>query len=291
MPNRKFEICIVDDKLPFVKDVDDSHLVDSKGIQKVGLENLGWEEEKDLLYLTTLLLQSEVFKKNEIDISWAKQPNILLNAIKEQKYIPDLVIYDWEYGTSFMVPEDTLSDLLELLNDTFFFIYSSYAQKIPIHLFKKKLDKYAPRFQVLTKGDSSYVTNSEEIIFEYIALRVEKNPKIKIGGLDVQFNASGFLTGYKDILYLDNLLGREAILKGLLNLNKVLSEETVTSMLNDLNLKIYSNTSQSIMTLDNVKSNQDLFGELKQIDNLVAYKKLGLKNLRDLIEKGTVKVQ
>ncbi len=291
MPDKKFEICIVDDKLPFNKDVDDSHLISSNGIQKVGLENPGWEEEKDLLYLTNLLFHSELFKKGEIEISWATNPNILVNAAKETEYFPNLIIFDWEYGTSFMVPEDALSELLELLKYTFFFIYSSYAQKIPIHLFKKHLDKYADRFQVLKKGDNSYVTNSEEIIFEYIALRIEKNPKIRIGGLDVQFNASGFLTDYKDILYLDNLLGREAILKGLRNLNKVLSEETVSSMLDNLDLKIYSNASQSIMTLDNVKSNQELFGELKPIKNSLAYTKLGLKKLRELIEKGTVKVK
>lgn len=291
MQNNKFEICIVDDKLPFDKDVDDSILINSKGIQKVGLENAGWKEETDLLKLTTLLLESELYRKRKIEISWAKNPNILLNATKEAKYSPNLIIFDWEYGTSFMVPEETLFELIKLLENAFFFIYSSYAQKIPIDLFKKGLDKYADRFQVLKKGDSSYITSSEEIIFEYIALRVEKNPKIKICGLDVQFNTSGFLTNYKDILYLDSLLGREAILTGLQNLNKILSEETVSRMLDNLNLNIYSNVSQTIMTLDNVKSNQKLFGELTLVDNSMAYSKLGLKKLRELIENGTVKVK
>jgi len=291
MLNKTFKICIVDDKIPFHHDVDESHLIDSNGILKIGLDNLGWEQEKDLLNLNTLLLKSELFEKGKIEINWALFPNILINAIKEKQYKPDLVIYDWEYYSSFIVPEDALYELLQLLEKTFFFLYSSYAQKIPIHLFKKQLDKNADRFQVLKKGDSSYITSAEEIIFEYIALRVEENPKIKVGGLDVQFNKSGFLTGYKDILYLDNLLGREAILKGLLNLNKVLSVETVSSMLDTLNLKIYSNSSQSILTLDNVKSNQDLFGKLKLINNSLVYTKLGLKKLRELIEKGTINVK
>ncbi|HEY5124959.1 MAG TPA: hypothetical protein VIK14_14600, partial [Ignavibacteria bacterium] len=277
--------------LPFLDEVDDSHLIVSKDLQKIVSNNVGWKEERDLLYLTTLLLQCELFKKDRLEIKWAKNPNFLLSAIDEEKYLPNLVIYDWEYGTSFMVPEDSLSELLELLGSTFFFIYSAYAQNIPIHLLKNQLDKYAARFQVLLKGDSSYVTNSEEIIFEYIALRIDKNPTIKIGGMDVQFNSSGFLTDYKDILYLDNLLGRDAILKGLKQLKNVLSEETISSMLDNLNLKIYSSSNESIMTLDDIISNQKLFGQLKEISNNYAYKKLGLKKLKELIENGTVKVK
>lgn len=290
MTNKKFKICIVDDKLPFVRDIDDSHLINSKGIQKAMVENSGWEKEQDLLNLTTLLINSDLFSKGEIEVYWATNPNILITAIRDIKYVPDLVIYDWEYGLS-LAPEDSLTELLNTIEDSFFFVYSSYAQKIPIHLFKKHLDQYAGRFQVLRKGDNSYITSAEEIIFEYIALRVENNPKIKVGGLDVQFNKSGFLSDYKDILYLDNLLGREAILKGLLNQNKELSDETVFKMLDELNLKIYSNESKSIITLDDVKSNQELFGALRLVNNSDAYKKLGLKKLRELIEKGTVETR
>ena len=136
MTKSKFKICIVDDQLPFLKEVDDTHLIGSKDIQKIVVNKGGWNQEKDLLYLTTLLLQCELFKKGKLEIKWAKNPNFLLNAIKNEKYLPNLVIYDWEYGTSFMVPEDTLSELIESLGRTFFFIYSAYAQNIPIHLFK-----------------------------------------------------------------------------------------------------------------------------------------------------------
>jgi hypothetical protein len=291
METKKFEICIVDDKLPFIKEVDDSHLIESKAIQRVAFENDGWGEEINLFNLTSLLLQSDLFKSAKIDIHWAMNPNILLNAVKDENYLPDLIIYDWEYGTSFMVPEDTLSELLKALKDAFFFIYSYFAQKIPIHLFRRNLDKNANRFQILRKGDNSYITNSEEIIFDYVALRVEKNPVIKIGGLDVQFNSSGFLTSYKDILYLDGLLGREAFLRALLNLNKTLSNETVLNMLGNLNLTLYSDAGGLIMTLDNIKSNQKIFGELKVVSNSVAFQKLGLEGLRELIDKGTVKVK
>jgi hypothetical protein len=61
-------------------------------------------------------------------------------------------------------------------------------------------------------------------------------------------------------------------------------------MLDNLNLKIYSSNNESVITLDDVKSNQKLFGPLKVISNNYAYKKLGLKKLKELIENGTVKV-
>lgn len=289
MANKKFEICIVDDGLPFFEETDDSQLVPSNLLLRIIHPEINWLEERNLLHLTTLLLESDYFKKGKIEINWAASPNILVNAIKNDKYSPNLVIYDWEYRSSFVVPEEPLFELISLLKRTFFFIYSAYAPKIPIHLYKVHLDKYANRFQILAKGDTSYVITAEEIVYDYVAILLEKNPDIKIGGLNVHFTSGGFLKEYKDIFYLDSLVGRETILSNLKEKN-ILSTVTIVKMLNELNLRIYSNNSKNIMTLDNTDRNNKLFGKLEEISNSAAYQKLGLKQLKVLVETGTIKI-
>src|SRR5687768_17497002 len=102
----KFAICIVDDQLPLVGEVDDSHLISSNYLVKSISPKVNWGEEKNLQYLTILLLKSDLFKKEEIDIKWARNPNILINAINLENYFPGVIIYDWEYGLSYMKPED-----------------------------------------------------------------------------------------------------------------------------------------------------------------------------------------
>ena len=307
MENKKIQVCIIDDMLPFqnlFNDVDETNLIPSKQIELLLNESISWNDEIHLRNLTKMLVESDYYKSGKLNLNWAINPSICINSVKDINYKPDLIIYDWEYknfattnSTDFSdtdsLSAELLIELISLIPKCFFFVYSSKAQKIPIFIFKKHLDQHAKRFQVLLKGERKSILSSEELIYEYIALKIDNKPSIKIGDEQILFDITGHLenrTNYKDILYLEFILGKESLKYELTKHNNELSDEVIWKMLNNFPFYLYSTSDGKLFLSERSKTVESKFGELNELSYAEVYKKHGLETIYNILNNGIIKI-
>ncbi len=302
MGNKNIQICIIDDSLPFQKlngKIDDTKLINAKIIEPLIEQTVKWPNEPYLRDLTALILNSKYYKSGNIILNWALHPSFSITAIKQENYFPDLVIFDWEFlnfrsinrnkeDEAFKVA-DELKEMLDLLPDSFFFVYSNVASQIPIYLFKKELDKYAKRFQVLPKGNHKLILSSENLIYDYILLYLDDHPFIRIGDQEIRFDKSRYLENYKDILHLEFILGQESLKNELAN-KKEISEKTVREMLQNFDFKLYLSKDYHILISEDTEFFKDNFGPLTEISYAEAFEKYGLYALSGVLNDNTFKL-
>ncbi len=290
MIKRKLVICFIDNWLPrnrtFEK-VHDDKLIKSGILRRFIGKNADWTDERKLGDLLSTVLRSRY--RNKLNVQWALAPSICLEAVRKSNYKPDVVVYDWEYGIGQINPVSLLIDLIKSTY-AFFFIYSNQAQRIPISLYKNKLDEYAERFQLLPKGAAEDIFTSEEFIYQYIASAISKKPIIKIGRSEIRFNSSGWLESPTDILYLESIIGRERTIEKLRAAKGSVTEEKIENWLSEIKDDLFINKKNKILVTEVTPFHAEHFGKFDRIDYGSVFKKYGLKKLNELLERGVTRV-
>jgi hypothetical protein len=111
----KYNLCVIDDKIP-VEQFFNKIEVDNTGIidQNILLNYIKFAEET--AWSDTNLCELIKCLKEQVDIALYISAFIThsfyLNYINEHLFSPDIIIYDWDVGTSDMLPEESLKIIL-----------------------------------------------------------------------------------------------------------------------------------------------------------------------------------
>ncbi|SRR6266446_5537017 len=291
---KKTRVFILDDSFPKPQEFIDQKIYE-RAIGKDELsyltKNVDWGAEWNLRQLLVDLLNNDYVKSGQIEVCGYLNPAICL-ADLDRRRAPDVIVYDWEYEANSYANSETW--LLELLGENpmaFVFVYTGVKNDVPPHLSKKVFDKFASRFQLFAKGDTNNsVFSSEDFLYQYIVSRVEKNNTIKLQGIDVKFEQSGYLTTPSDILHLEKILGRANLLKQIeLNENRI-SAESVEKMIGETDGSFWFNPDKGfLVTRDSPLLAERLRAKV-EISYLEILKKFGLLKLKEVMEIGFARV-
>lgn len=301
MKANKLSICIIDDSLPFqnfLDQIDETLPISTEQLSIILDSNVLWPDEEYLRSLTRTIIDSSLLKEGLIDLKWSLYPNFCINAVINDKYLPDLIIYDWEYRnyplaigeTTVHASSESLLALLNLLPQSFFFIYSNKAQFIPIKLFQNKLDRFANRFQVLPKGDHQLILSAEDMIYNYIILKINNQTKIKIGQKEIDFDSSGHLKTYKDILYLEGIMGKEYLNSQINKIKDKVSDTEISEMFDDFDFKIFLSADESLLITEKNEFTEKKYGPLLELSYKEAFDRFGLITINDALNNNIIKL-
>lgn len=235
MKNR-IRVFVLDDRIPRLAEFVERRVFNGPISQedlRYLLKHGKWTGEESLKKLLTDLVHHEYTSDGSLTLSTFTNPEICLRDLSP-KHLPHVIIFDWEYDNH---TQQSGPWLLEILRRThsFIFVYSGVRNIIPPTLNKKEFDKYSKRFQLFQKGETEdSVFSSEEFIYQYILSRIDKNNIIHVGGLDVRFEANGYLKTPTDILYLEAVLGRAELLEQIQKNQNAITEKSVEKFVNSL---------------------------------------------------------
>lgn len=289
----KLNIFILDDNIPKTPENVEKSVYDKKIDSQTLLQlakEVKWVGNYNLQQITRYLFESVHFVNGSLNVYGFIHPLICLNEI-ESGFNPDILIYDWEYGTESNL--DRSKWLIEILKSTnaFIFVYSAFRDEIPPYLNKKEFDEHSSRFQLFLKGDiESYIYSSEEFIFQYIVSRLSKSNKLKIHGVEVSFTENGYLKNPSDILHLEKILGRTLLIKKLEESKYTISTASIEKILEDIKENILFDSKRNLLiTSDSTLLIQKFKPEI-QLSFSVALKKFGLDKMKEVLEVGIAKV-
>lgn len=286
MRNRT-QVFIIDDSLPKLEEFIEKRIYE-KAIKKddlLFLANKGnWSGEGSLRQLIMDLLDHDYVKTDRIEVLAYNHPEICLSELSNNR--PEVVIYDWEYGDPFTQSSDWLLDILRK-TEAFIFVYSATRDSVPPYLNKKQFDEFANRFQLFAKGNSTNsVFTSEDFLYQYILSLISNSNVIKIQGIDVKFETNGYLKEPADILYLESILGRAALLERIQQNHNEISEESVERMLGSLDGHMLLNGEKGVLIAADSSLLVDKFRPSVEISYLEALRTFGLIKLKEAIEIG-----
>ena len=232
---------------------------------------------------------STPFLENKINLTGYTQPTLCLDDIDNGK-LPDIVIYDWEYGMP--NPTESQNWLLEILEKTsaFVFVYSHVRDDIPFFLNKSKFDPYSERFQLFLKGSSgNSIFSSEEYIYQYIMTMLSSTPSLILNSHKIAFKQNGYLEAPTDILYLENIIGREVLLDKIKNIDS-LSDEAIEDIFSNINEIIYLDEAKKILIYPQAMMFMNKFKPTFSLSIKEVSKRFGVKTLSDVYEFGIAKI-
>jgi len=291
MKNR-IRVFVLDDRLPKLQEFVERSIFNAPISQdnlKYLVQHGQWTDEPHLKHLLSDVMSHEYATQGFITVSGYTNPEICLRHLSK-RHMPHVVVYDWEYDSQ---TQHSGAWLLEILRMTksFVFVYSGVRNSVPPTLNKKEFDKFAERFQLFEKGESSdSVFTSEEFIYQYILSLVDKINTIHVGGLEVHFEASGYLRTPSDILYLESILGRAELLKQIQENDNEITEKSVERFLASFHGHLLLNRQKRfLITPDSAL----MISRLKPTDEISyvdALKQFGLVKLKEAIEVGFASV-
>ncbi|MFZ1635239.1 MAG: hypothetical protein WAT43_15245 [Chitinophagales bacterium] len=288
----KINVTIIDDGIPVREDFVEASIYNSlipKDILIKLITDLNWKGHHNLKKLTKTILESKECDSGVISISAFTHPAICLDAI-EKGFQPDIIIYDWEYsGESNIKSSDWLLELLTN-SDSTVFVYSQVRDSIPPFLNKSIFDNHSKRFQLFLKGDEdNSVFSSEEFILQYILSRVSRSTEILIGGTKIQFVENGFISNPSDILFIENILGRQNLIQKLQQIES-LSNESIINLFNGLKLEFYFDEAKKYLIDSSATALIEKYSSSKKMTALEVLQTFGLITLSKAIESGITKV-
>jgi len=234
MSNNPIKVYVIDDKIPKPAKFVNKSIFDKKIEPDILIELLKdeWTDLPHLKKLLENLVQSDEYINGKINLSAFLDPTFCLNEIEEGD-IPDILIYDWEYGThDYEASSNFLKEILEESPNSFAFVYSHVRGEIPPFLNTEEFAVYAARFQLLAKGNAEdSIFSSEEFIYQTIMNRVSDSFSMNLHGINVDFHENGFLKSASDILYLERLFGRANLIQKIKDCRKIIDESTVKEIL------------------------------------------------------------
>jgi hypothetical protein len=292
MPN-KLTLFIVDDQIPTIPEYVENSIYNSK-LDVGSLQHLikvaEWKGQHSLRRLTTDILKSDHSQTGTLLTYGFTHPSICLDEI-DKGLQPDLIIYDWEYGSESNIESAKL--LIEILNLTnaFVFVYSLVRNEIPPFLNKLEFDAFADRFQLFLKGDTnSSIFSSEEFILQYIVSRISKSNVIKIQGITVTFNENGYLDNPSDILHLESIFGRAFLLDRIKTIGFTWSEQNIENMLHSISDKLMLDEKRNLLITSDSTLFISKFNPNLELSFIEAFKRFGLLKIIEALEIGIVKV-
>ncbi len=293
MAKNKITLFILDDNIPKIPEYVEKSLYDGK-LDAVSLAHLvssaEWTGHHNLKQLTSDILNSEHSKTGAISTFGFTHPEICLTEI-EEGLIPDVIVYDWEYGTE--TNTERSNWLLEILNLTkdFVFVYSKFRDTIPPYLNKKEFQEHSNRLQLFKKGDiSSSIFSSEEFILQYILSQISKTNSIKIQGTQIAFKENGYLDSSSDILFLEKIFGKTVLIENLKKNANIISQKSIEEMLGRIEVKILCDTKRNLLVSPDSSLFVEKYSPEKEMTYLEVLKKFGLQKLIEVLEIGLTKV-
>ena len=289
MMNEKKTLFILDDSIPIIPEFIEKGIY-ANAIKRDKLLLLvrsgDWKGESSLQHLILDFLSHNYTQTGQLELYGYSHPEICLSDV-DNGVKPDVVIYDWEYGAnSFKESGDWLLEILRK-TDAFVFVYSRIRDSVPPTLNKKVFDEYSKRFQLFAKGNTTNsVFTSEDFLYQYVLSLIKKDNTIKIQGVDVKFEANGYLKNPTDILYLESILGRESLLKQIKENHNEISEESIERMIESLDGRILINREKGFLITSDSSLFIDRFKPEEEMSYLNALKEFGLIKLKEALEVG-----
>ena len=288
----KIRVFVLDDRLPKPQEFVERSIFNAPVSQdnlKYLVRHGQWTDEPNLKQLLSDLLSHKYIAEGFITLSGYTNPEICLSHLSK-KHMPHVVLYDWEYDNQTQQSGPWLLEVLKMTK-AFVFVYSGVRNSVPPTLNKKEFDKFAERFQLFGKGESGdSVFTSEEFIYQYILSLVDRNNTIQVGGLEVHFEASGYLKTPTDILYLESILGRAELLKQIQQNHNEITEETVEKFLASFNGRLMLNRQKRFLITPDSTLMISRLKPTDEISYLDALKQYGLLKLKEAIEVGFASV-
>lgn len=289
MKKSPINIVLIDDEFPISKEFVDSgvyeHAINSDNLYHLAL-NENWKYLHDLQQLIKDIVTSKPCKDGLINLIGFTKPEQCLLEI-DKGLLPDVVIYDWQYGI--INDADSKKWLLDILSltDAFVFVYSKVRDKLPPFLNKKDFNQYADKFQLFLKGSKSHsVFYSEEFILQFILGMVSESGKIKIHGFDVEFTKNDYLKEASDILYLERIFGRTNLLEEIKKVDFSLNKETIEKILDSNDGFLFYNEEKKILINPDNKSTIERIQSLKKISFKQVAEMFSIKKLEEALERG-----
>ncbi|BFP43233.1 hypothetical protein FGF1_40780 [Flavobacteriaceae bacterium GF1] len=290
MSEKNITVFVVDDNIPQPQEFVEREVY-NKAIRMSDMIHLvegeDWAGEKNLQELLNFILSHRLAVEEKIIVKGFTHPEICLRHI-ETIGKPDVVVYDWEYGSEH--DNNSSNWLKEIigLTDAFVFVYSGVRHFIPTHLNKRSFDEFSDRFQLFGKGSKDdSLFSSEEFILQYIVSRVQADNLIRIQGIDINFLSSGYLKEAKDILYLENIFDRVLVLEQLKN---GIDENSVKKLLEGNESRILFDSEKGLLFTDE----SDLIAKRFKPSESLTYAEVvlrhGLKVLQETLKRGLLKV-
>jgi len=293
MTVNKLTLFILDDNIPKIPEYVEQSLYDTK-MDAASLSNLvstvEWKGQYNLKQLISFILDSEHAYSGIIATWGFTHPSICLNEI-DAGLIPDIIVYDWEYGSE--TNKESSNWLMEILNSTkaFVFVYSIIRNEIPPFLNKKEFDEYSNRFQLFLKGDTtSSAFSSEEFILQYILTKITKANRIKIQGIEITFQENGYLDNPSDILFLEKIFGRVALIRNLKEKGNTISQESIEEIIANVSDRLLYDTKRDLLLSPNSTLLIEKYKPEEELKYIEVLKKYGLQKLVEVLEIGLVKV-
>lgn len=290
--NKNISLFIIDDDIPMPLEF----IAQSVDQSKITAEQLKtavtsqWKGDHNLRKLISDLTDSEAAKLGSLEIFGFRHPELAIQEIGEG-LVPDVIIYDWEYGSeSYQKSKEWLLDLLQTTN-AFIFVYSDNKYKLPPFLNKEEFTEFAPRFQLFLKGNATdYVFSSEDFLYQYILSRINKNTNIKIQSVDVKFESNGYLKEPADILYLESIFGREKLLEEIGKVGNKISEKSIETMVEDIHGELLFNRERGFLVDPNNQAFVETFKPTEKISFQQVLREFGLESLREVCDIGFVRI-
>lgn len=289
----KITLFILDDNIYKSQEFVEKSIYDSKIDSKMLfelIEKFEWKGQHNLQELTSGILKSKHSQSGDIITYGFTHPSICLDAI-DSGLKPDVVIFDWEYGSE--SNKESSNWLIEILDstDAFIFVYSMVRNEIPPFLNKQSFDKYANRFQLFLKGDDkNSIFTSEEFIHQYVLSRVSNSNQIKLQGLPIDFHENGYLKNPTDILYLEKIFGRSYLIEKFKNNDFSMTSKSVEQLMEDYNGIVLFDGKKNLLITPDSKLLIEKFRPDVELSYTEVLKRFGLTKLKEAIESGIAKV-
>jgi hypothetical protein len=286
----KIRVFILDDRLPKPQEFVERSIFNapiSQSNLKYLVQHGKWTDEPNLKRLLSDVLSHEYTTQGFITLSGYTNPEICISNLSK-KHMPHVIVYDWEYENQTKQSGPWLLEILEMTK-AFVFVYSGVRNSVPPTLNKREFDPFAKRFQFFAKGSSTdSVFTSEEFLYQYILSLVSNNNVIKVGGLSVEFESSGYLSSPTDILHLEAILGRASLLNLIEENRNKITAKSVEKMIESINGRMLLSREKGVL----VSPGFSLFNKAaaEEISYLVALKEFGLGKLEEALQTGFAKV-
>ncbi|MBE0538416.1 MAG: hypothetical protein IH620_01785 [Ignavibacterium sp.] len=154
-----YNICVVDDQIPLGKEsyVDAGNRISATTLQMLLNEKeTGWKES-----VLKELVENLITDNKNWNVSAFMSPEILINSMEEEFYLPEFIIFDWDYGKGALSTEDNLKAILET-SFSFVTIYTASDKKDVVQaIIDKDFKEFKNRLNLKIKSDKE---SSSELV-------------------------------------------------------------------------------------------------------------------------------
>lgn len=286
-------VFIIDDNIPIIKEFVEKSIynrrIEPKNL-KFLVNQTTWKGQQNLQHLTKILIDSKYSTADKIKIYGYTHPELCFNDI-ESGLDPDIIVFDWEYGTeSYKESSSWLKHIL-IKSKAFIFIYSQVRDEVPPYINKKEFNNYANKFQLFLKGDKeSSIYSSEEFIFQYIVMTLSKNNRLLMHDIQFQYDENSYLTSPTDILYLERILGRQFLLDKIKEINFTINDQNLEKLISSVTDSFLINEKSNFLFSKDSEIFAKKFINNKEISYLEVFKKYGVQILMSVLENGFIKL-